>query len=59
MATDAKVGTLVLSHLSSIAPRNAEGDLLNFGEKLAHVRAHYEGPLVIAEDLMCIPVEAR
>ncbi len=59
MATDAKVGTLVLSHLSSIAPRNAEGDLPDFSEKLAHLRTRYKGPLVIAEDLMCIPVEAR
>ncbi len=59
MATDAKVGTLVLSHLSSIAPRKAAGDLPDFSEKLAHLRSRYEGPLVIAEDLMCVPVEAR
>ena len=59
MATDAKIGTLVLSHLSRIPPRNAQGDLPDFGEKLAHVRSRYKGPLVIAEDLMCIPVEAR
>jgi ribonuclease BN (tRNA processing enzyme) len=59
MATDAGVGTLVLSHLSRIAPRNAEGDLPGFGEKLAHLRSTYEGPLVIAEDLMCVPVEAN
>ena len=56
MATDAKVGMLVLSHLSSIAPRHAQGDLPDFREKLAHVRTRYKGPLVIAEDLMCIPV---
>ena len=59
MATDAGVGTLVLSHLSSIAPRDAEGDLPGFTEKLAHLRSRYKGPLVIAEDLMCVPVEAR
>ena len=59
MATDAGVGTLVLSHLSSIAPRTAEGDLPGFTEKLAHLRSRYKGPLVIAEDLMCVPVEAR
>ncbi len=59
MATDAKTGTLVLSHLSRIPPRNAQGDLPDFGEKLAQVRSRYKGPLVIAEDLMCIPVEAR
>jgi ribonuclease BN (tRNA processing enzyme) len=59
MATDAGVGTLVLSHLSNIAPRNEAGDLAGFGEKLGHLRSRYEGPLVIAEDLLCVPVEAR
>ncbi len=59
MATDAEVGTLVLGHLSAIPPRNAEGDLPGFAEKLAHLRSRYEGPLVIAEDLTCIPVGAR
>jgi ribonuclease BN (tRNA processing enzyme) len=59
MATDAGVGTLVLSHLSRIAPRNADGDLPGFGEKLAHLRSTYEGPMIIAEDLMCVPVEAK
>ena len=59
MATDAAVGTLVVSHLSSIAPRDAEGNLAGFDEKLAHLRSRYDGPLVIAEDLMCLPVEAR
>ena len=56
MATDAQVGTLVLSHLSSIAPRNADGELTGFDEKLAHLRSRYDGSLVIAEDLMCIPI---
>jgi ribonuclease BN (tRNA processing enzyme) len=59
MATDAKVGTLVLSHLSAIAPRSADGDLPDFAEKLSYVRSRYKGPLVVAEDLMCIPLEAR
>ena len=59
MATDADVGTLVLSHLSRIPPRNADGDLTGFDEKLAHLRSRYDGPLVIAEDLMCVPVKAR
>jgi ribonuclease BN (tRNA processing enzyme) len=59
MATEAGVGTLVLSHLSSVAPRDAEGNLAGFDEKLAHLRSRYDGPLVIAEDLMCVPVEAK
>jgi ribonuclease BN (tRNA processing enzyme) len=57
MATDADVGTLVLSHLSRVPPHTAEGDLPSFDEKLAHLRSTYEGPLIVAEDLMCIPVE--
>jgi ribonuclease BN (tRNA processing enzyme) len=57
MATDADVGTLVLSHLSRVPPHTAEGDLPSFDEKLAHLRSRYKGPLIIAEDLMCIPVE--
>ena len=63
MATDAGVGTLVLSHLSRIAPRDPQtagggGALPGFSERLSHVRSRYRGPIVIAEDLMCIPVEA-
>ena len=59
MATDAGVGTLVLSHLSGIAPRNADDDLAGFDEKLAHLRSNYEGLLVIAEDLVCVPIGPR
>jgi len=59
MATDANIGTLVLSHLSAIAPRNANDELTGFDEKLGHLRSTYDGPLIIAEDLMCIPITAR
>lgn len=59
MATDANVGTLVLSHLSGIPPGTAEGDVDSFDEKLAHLRSTYEGSFVIAEDLMCIAVGAQ
>ena len=61
MATDAGVGKLVLSHLSRIAPRavgNPDGDLPGFGESLSNLRSRYSGPLVIAEDLMCVPIES-
>jgi ribonuclease BN (tRNA processing enzyme) len=57
MATEAGVGTLVLSHLTNIAPRNSDGDLPDFDERLTHLTSQYEGPLVVAEDLLCIPVE--
>jgi len=59
MATDANIGNLVLSHLSAIAPRNANNDLTGFDEKLAHLRSTYDGPLVIAEDLICVPIGAK
>ena len=51
----------ILGHLSRIAPRdpqNSEDDLPGFRESLARVRSRYSGPLVIAEDLMCIPIGA-
>lgn len=56
MATDANIGNLVLSHLSAIAPRNSDDDVTGFDEKLANIRSTYDGPLVIAEDLTCIPI---
>ncbi len=57
MATDANVGTLVLSHLLGVPPNTAEGDLASFDEKLTHLRSTYKGPYIIAEDLMCIPLD--
>jgi ribonuclease BN (tRNA processing enzyme) len=59
MATDANVGTLVLSHLSGVPPGTAEGDAASFDEKLKHLRSTYKGSFVIAEDLMCIAVVAK
>jgi ribonuclease BN (tRNA processing enzyme) len=59
MATDAGVGTLMLSHLTGMAPRNSDGEVPAFDERLANVRTTYDGPLVIAEDLMCVPVGAK
>ena len=48
MAADAGVGTLVLSHLS--VNQNLE-------ENVAHLRSTYGGPLTVASDLLCVPVE--
>lgn len=59
MATDANIGNLVLSHLSALAPRNNSNDLTGFKEKLAHLRSTYDGPLVIAEDLTCVPINSN
>jgi ribonuclease BN (tRNA processing enzyme) len=56
MATDADIGLLVLSHLSGVAPANAGGEVSGFDDKLKNLRSTYKGPLLIAEDLMCVPV---
>jgi ribonuclease BN (tRNA processing enzyme) len=56
MATDAKIETLVLSHLLRVPPNTKEGDLASFDEKLKHLRSTYKGSFVIAEDLMCLNV---
>ena len=54
MAADGEVGTLVLSHLSAReaatpGPRNIE-------DNLGDLRASYGGPVVVAEDLLCVSV---
>ena len=59
MATDADVGTLLLSHLSRVAPRDPSttgDDLPEITDRLSFVRSTYNGPLLIAEDLMCVPL---
>lgn len=60
IATDAKVGTLVLSHLSEADPSHPAFSTQSgsdFDSNLDHLRSRYDGPLVIAEDLICVPVE--
>ena len=46
IATDAEVGTLVLSHRAT-----------DIEESLRHLGSTYDGPLVIADDLICVAVE--
>ena len=65
MATNAAAKTLVLSHLSGIVPRDtnasvesSEGQRPRLSERLANVRSRYSGPVITAEDLMCIPIVA-
>ncbi len=48
IANEAKVGRLILSHLSMNQ---------NFESNLVALKAVYSGPLTIAEDLMCMSVE--
>jgi ribonuclease BN (tRNA processing enzyme) len=48
IANEAEVGRLILSHLSINQ---------NFESNLVALKEVYSGPLTIAEDLMCMPVE--
>ncbi len=48
MASDAGVGTLVLSHLSANQDLDAN---------MEHLRSRYRGPLTVASDLLCVPAQ--
>lgn len=56
MAKDLDVGTLVLSHLSAQPPVGADGPGPALTERLSLVSERYDGEIVVAEDLMCIPL---
>lgn len=56
VASDANIGTLLVSHLSSIPPGATEASSPDLAQKLKHLRSTYDGPLLVAEDLMCVPV---
>jgi ribonuclease BN (tRNA processing enzyme) len=47
LAAEAGVGKLVLSH-------NMARSLRHLDENLALIREHYNGPIIVAEDLMCL-----
>ena len=55
MASDAQAGGVVLSHVSQSSQESHSGSDLD--GSVAHFRSHYDGPLMIAEDLMCIAIE--
>ena len=54
LARDAEVGSLLLSHLTESSADHSMSDLPG---NIAHLRRHYDGPLVVADDLMCVSVE--
>jgi ribonuclease BN (tRNA processing enzyme) len=59
IATEAGIGRLVLSHLSGIDaghPMAGEFSLSDLAASLAAVEASYAGELIVAEDLMCVPL---
>ena len=60
MASDAQAGRVVLSHLSESEPdhpRHTSHSGSDLDGSVAHLRSHYDGPLTIAEDLLCVPIE--
>ena len=60
MASDAQAGRVVLSHLSESEtdhPRHTSHSGSDLDGSVAHLRSHYDGPLTIAEDLLCVTIE--
>lgn len=60
MASDVQAGGVVLSHLSESKPghsRHGSHSGSDLDGSVAHFRSRYDGPLMIAEDLMCIAIE--
>ena len=60
MASDANAGSVIVSHISKPKPAHP-GYPMQSGSDLEgnveHLRSRYEGPVTIAEDLLCIPVK--
>ncbi len=52
IAREAQVGTLVLSHLMARSLRNLDSNV-------ATVKSHYNGPVIVADDLDCVIIESK
>lgn len=52
IARKARVGTLVLSHLMARSLRNLD-------DNVAIVKSHYNGPVMVANDLDCVIIESK
>lgn len=52
IAEKARVGTLVLSHLMARSLRNLD-------DNVAIVKSHYNGPVMVANDLDCVIIESK
>jgi ribonuclease BN (tRNA processing enzyme) len=60
VAADVAPGLLVLSHLGdedATSPLYPSLSLSNLDRSLEHVRKNYQGRLIVANDLECVPVE--
>ena len=59
LAADAQAGSVVLSHLSQTEPehpRYSSHSGSDLEGSVAHLRSRYDGPLTVAEDLLCVPL---
>lgn len=60
MASDANAASIVLSHLSMTDPEHPRYWMhsgSNLEGNIAHLRSRFDGPVIVAEDLMCLPIE--
>ena len=60
MATNAGARSVVLSHLSETEPSNPRYTMHSGSDlegSIAHLRSRYDGPVTMAEDLLCVAVE--
>lgn len=60
LAADAQAASVVLSHLSQTEPehpRYTSHSGADLERSVAHLRSRYDGPLTVAEDLMCVAVK--
>ena len=60
MASDANAGSVIVSHISKPNPGHP-GYAMQSGSDLegniAHLRSRYEGPVTVAEDLLCVTIK--
>jgi ribonuclease BN (tRNA processing enzyme) len=60
MAANANAGSIVLSHISTTDPEHPRYWMhsgSNLERNIAHVRSRFDGSIIVAKDLMCVPIE--
>ncbi|HJO38074.1 MAG: MBL fold metallo-hydrolase [Vicinamibacterales bacterium] len=60
IARDAGVGTLILSHFMGVEPEHPGHEGFSLADQAANVaivRRAFEGDLVLADDLLCLPID--
>ena len=60
MASEADARSVVLSHIIDVGPDDPRYSMFSGSDlegSIEHLRSHYDGPLTVAEDLLCVAVE--